>query len=297
MLYTNAYNCFNLPHKPFLNFSSMEKKNTRIFISYAHDNTVHEQRALELADLLCSNYLDCNIDQYVENDNPEKGWPHWMSMNLQKSDFVLVIASKKYLERYSDEEKDGTGLGAKWESIITEGMIYNNDFKNMTFIPVFFSKDDQKYIPTFLNIFTHYDLSDERSFGTLLKRLKGELKSKKPKLGVMPNISADSPLAKHLQIATEEVILESPTLPDIPEFTSNMKPGRKIMQAFYSLTLTRRFAIAEELGLIEGNESVTSPDADQVCAKFLIRAKEQDLLARLWSILFTDESTDPNPFK
>ncbi|MBW8683513.1 SEFIR domain-containing protein [Chitinophaga rhizophila] len=275
----------------------METKTTRVFISYAHDNKIHEQRALELADLLCSNYLDCNIDQYVENDNPEKGWPHWMSMNLQKSDFVLVIASEKFFERYSDLEKDGSGLGAKWESILTEAMIYNNDGKNMTVIPVFFSRDDKKFIPPFLNLYTHYDLSDKESFGTLLKRMKGELKPKKPKLGQIPNISADSPLAKHLPVAAEEIISESPTLPDIPEFTSNMKPGRKIMQAFYSLTLTRRFAIAKQLGLIEENESINSPDADELCAKFLIRAKEKDLLASLWSILFTDESTDPNPFK
>jgi hypothetical protein len=258
----------------------IEELNTdKVFVSYAHDTPEHEEKVLSLCNDLCYHYIDCNCDQFVEDGNPERGWPAWMEENLRISKFVLVVASEKYLTRFENKEKDGVGLGAKWESILSAGEIYENDFKNMKYIPVYFGIDNKKYIPTFLKPFTHYDLSNVDRLKELRLRLKGQLPKQKPVLGP-PQIKNDS---------------QNETLPTIPEFTNDMKPGMKILQAFFVLPLTTRFQIALELGLVENGENYNDKNADELCGKFLIRAKERNILAQLWTKLF-NETVDPNPF-
>ncbi|WP_316801596.1 SEFIR domain-containing protein [Pedobacter frigidisoli] len=265
-----------------------------VFISYAHDTVAHEERVLELSDKLLSRYINSNCDQYVEDGNPERGWPNWMEENIRVSDFVLVVASERFLERFEGRAKAGTGLGAKWESTLTANEIYQNDSVNKKYIPVVFDSADKKFIPTFLQPFTYYNLSTEDDFALLLKRLKGELKNRKPKMGT-PHLVKKSDIGSLLEKKTTTEG-NSNTLPEIPQFTNDMKPGMKILQAFFVLPISNRFKIASDLNLVEIGETIEANNVDEISGRFLIRAKERNMLADLWSKLF-DENIDPNPFK
>ncbi len=269
----------------------MSKFVPKVFTSYAHDTPEHETAVLEFCDGLIENWVDCTCDQYVEDGNPERGWPNWMEENIRESDFVLVVASEKYLNRYEDKEEDGKGLGAKWEATLTVTEIYQNDFKNMKFIPVLLKAEDEKYIPTFLQQYTHYNISKADQLEALYKRLKRENISLKPALGSKrPKTSTAS-----LSVIVEN-IYEKISFPKLPQFTDDMKPGMKILQAYFLLPLTTRFKIANDLKLIEDGESYENSNAEELTGKFLVRAKERDMLADLWTKLF-NEKIEPNPFK
>jgi len=266
-----------------------------VFISYAHDNTAHEERVLAFSNKLLTHYINSNCDQYIEDGNPERGWPNWMEENIRVSDFVLIVASERYLERFEGRAKAGTGLGAKWESTLTVNEIYQNDSTNKKHIPIVFDAADKKYIPTFLQPFTYYNVSRDEDFTQLLKRLRGQLKNLKPKMGTPAPLEKKSDIDS-LTSKRETIQGNSNILPDIPQFTDDMKPGMKILQAFFVLPISNRFKIALDLNLVEEGETVDDKNIDEISGKFLIRAKERKVLAQLWSKLF-DENIDPNPFK
>src|SRR5690606_26034732 len=108
------------------------------------------------------------------------------------SEFVLVVASERFLERFEGRAKPGSGLGAKWESTLTANEIYQNDSVNKKYIPIIFNTAEERFIPTFLQPFTHYNISKDRDFTELLKRLRGQLKNRKPKMGVHPALEKKS---------------------------------------------------------------------------------------------------------
>ena len=54
----------------------------RVFISYSHDSTEHEQRVLALADQLRKDGIDAWIDQYVQD--PDEGWIKWMRTQVNR---------------------------------------------------------------------------------------------------------------------------------------------------------------------------------------------------------------------
>jgi len=271
---------------------SKESTPVPVFVSYAHDNDSHDKNVLDFCDELCFHYIDAHCDQYVEDGNPIHGWPHWMADNIRNSKFVLVVASEKYLLRYEGKEQDGVGLGGKWESVLSQNEIYQNDFKNSKFIPVIFCEADKKLIPDFLQPFTYYNLEKESDRDTLRKRIKGELVNRKPKLGQQ----AKRPISDKEKLTSHDSKHSTTTLPTLPLFTEDMKPGVKILQAFFVLPVIKRFKIAGDLGLINDGEKYDSPNVDKICGEFLIRAKQRNLLGDLWSKLF-NETIDPNPFK
>ena len=141
--------------------------------------------------------------------------------------------------------------------------------------------------------FTFYDLESAKDRDTLKQRIKGELVKRKPILGqkFKRPISDIETLSNHHAKST---VIE--TLPTLPLFTEDMKPGVKILQAFFILPIMTRFKIANDLGLVKDGETYISPNVDKLCGDFLIRAKEKNLLGDLWSKLF-NETIDPNPFK
>ena len=84
----------------------------RVFISYSHDSQEHADRVLALADRLRSDGVEAWIDQY--ESAPAEGWPRWMEEQINRVDFVLVVASRVYRARFDNGEAE-RGLGAAWE--------------------------------------------------------------------------------------------------------------------------------------------------------------------------------------
>ncbi|WP_298612956.1 toll/interleukin-1 receptor domain-containing protein [uncultured Thiothrix sp.] len=107
---------------------------TRLFISYSHDSEQHLQFVLELAERLLEDGFNCVLDFYLD-EAPEEGWRTWLEAELTEADFVLVICTPHYLERYqanklitADTEEFG-GL------VITEAL-YNAYAKQTKFVPI-----------------------------------------------------------------------------------------------------------------------------------------------------------------
>ncbi|HWK06223.1 MAG TPA: SEFIR domain-containing protein [Puia sp.] len=275
----------------------MSASSCRIFMSYAHDNDPHKQFVLDYSDSLINpGGIDCWIDRYMEDTDMPEGWPFWMHKQIQAAKYILVVCSPKYLARFDrDPSEDGKGNGVKFESTLMLNDIYQNGSLNAKFIPVFVWPEDVKTIPAILQNQTHYDLSDEQSREALYRRV-----TKQPRI-VRPQISEIISFAKGKEaedVTESKTSLLKVTIPDLPELSqfNNMKPGTKILQAFFALPVLARFHIAQSLGLLEKGESIESPNIDKLSALFLERAYKRGLMPDLWNKLF-DEAIDPNPFK
>lgn len=156
-------------------------KNPIVFISYSQDSLSFSDRVLEFSNKLRSEGIDAILDQYEEA--PPEGWPRWMENSIKNSDYVIVIGSQGYSQKIYSGDQSGKGLGVKWEGNIIYQMFYMSDSINEKFIPVVFSGDDVKYIPTPLQGSTYYNISNKSDFDRLYWRLRGVSSKNKPPLG------------------------------------------------------------------------------------------------------------------
>ncbi|NQZ09540.1 MAG: AAA family ATPase, partial [Algicola sp.] len=155
---------------------------TRILISYSHDSAEHDKRVLNLADRLCGNGIDTELDQYISG-TPSEGWPNWMTRIVKDVQFVLVVCTATYYKRATGEEKKGVGKGVKWESLLSSQAIYDNNSENKKFIPILFADGKYEYIPDPLRPVTHYYIDDDEQYQNLYRYLTDQPKAIKPKLG------------------------------------------------------------------------------------------------------------------
>lgn len=168
-------------------------KQSKVFISYTHDSLPHKTRVLELSERLRADGVDCNIDQYEVS--PPEGWPTWMRRQIKQSDFVLIICTEAYLNRYDKVADSGIGAGAKWEGAIITQELYEAEGRNTKFIPVVFARDDLKYIPVEMRGNTHYVLDSDAAYDDLYARLTEQPRTIKSDLGPLrqlPPLSKDS---------------------------------------------------------------------------------------------------------
>ncbi|MFP5436804.1 MAG: TIR domain-containing protein [Bacteroidia bacterium] len=266
-----------------------------VFISYAHDNESHKAKVLELANKLTMEGLDCWIDRYVEGSNPpERGWPQWMEEKIRLSDYVLVVPSPKYKARFEGTEKAGVGKGGKYESILILTQLYENETINKKFYSVVVNNGDEKNIIAPLLPFTRYNVTTANGYDILYGLLTNQSEIVRPKVGKIRKLYTKNDNESKTDFNSTE-LLHLRQLPEVPNFLADMNQNTKILQAFFSIPLTKRFQIARELGVVIDGENMENKP-DELSAQFLIRAKDRNLLADLWSKLF-DENIDPNPFK
>ncbi|HEX3875906.1 MAG TPA: FxSxx-COOH system tetratricopeptide repeat protein [Bryobacteraceae bacterium] len=152
---------------------------SRVFISYSHDSSGHEDRVLELSNRLRSEGLDCVIDQYEQS--PPEGWPKWCERQVEGAEFILVICTETYQRRFRGEETEGRGLGGTWEGHIITQDLYDAQGKNSKFIPVTFSLEELRFIPRLLKSATHYLL--DQDYDLLYRRLTDQPFTRKPEIG------------------------------------------------------------------------------------------------------------------
>jgi TIR domain len=127
----------------------------KVFISYSWDSEDHKKKVLSLAQALRDDGVHCTTDHYVMSPD---NWDRWMLDQIDESDFVLIICSERYYQRYRGKEEVNKGLGATWESTLIMGQIYDNQGKNGKFYPVFLTPPDRKIIPDGIRT-SFYDLS------------------------------------------------------------------------------------------------------------------------------------------
>jgi hypothetical protein len=127
----------------------------KVFISYSWDSEEHQKKVLGLAQALRDDGIDCMIDQFVLSPD---NWDRWMLDQIDESDFVLIVCSERYYQRYRGREEINKGLGVTWESTLIMERVYNSQGKNGKFYPVFFTSPNREIIPDGIRT-SFYDLS------------------------------------------------------------------------------------------------------------------------------------------
>ena len=105
-----------------------------------------------------------------------------MNDQIEMADFVLVVCTKTYENRFKGRGEPGKGLGAKWEGAIITQEIYEANSENTRFIPVIFSSEDLAYIPIVLRSATHYNPTT-KDYESLYRHLTNQPYTTKPELG------------------------------------------------------------------------------------------------------------------
>lgn len=145
----------------------------KVFISYAWEDALFSKKVLDFSNKLRKNGIDATIDQYEEN--PDMGWPIWMENQIESSDYVLVISTKTYLEKYKQIK---SGKGVSWEISSIYQSLYNLKGHNDKFIPVVFSEPDKDFVVKALQPYTIYNI--ETQFEKLKNRILGIPNVEKP---------------------------------------------------------------------------------------------------------------------
>lgn len=145
----------------------------KVFISYAWEGEELAEKILGFSNALRANGVDAIIDQYEEN--PDMGWPIWMEKQIELSDFVLVVSTKTYLDKFNQMCE---GKGVTWEVSSIYQSLYNLKGHNNKFIPVVFDDADKQYILKALQPYTSYNIKNQ--FNKLVNRIKGIANVEKP---------------------------------------------------------------------------------------------------------------------
>lgn len=153
----------------------------RIFISYSHDSDDHKEWVLSFATMLRQQGVDVVLDQW--DLKPGDDLPHFMETQLETADYVLMICTKKYVE------KSNAGIGG----VGYEKMIMTSSFlskiDNRKVIPIIRQNGTDER-PTFLKSKLYIDFSNDIDFKDNLEKLLRHLLNaplyKKPNIGSSP---------------------------------------------------------------------------------------------------------------
>jgi hypothetical protein len=161
-------------------------RSRRTFITYAHESTHFDKQVLDLADKLRALGVDSQIDQY--ESHPAKGWPRWMEDQFANADAIVVVASKKYLERYNQDS--GIGSGARFEATILRSKLMKNGVSFQKTAVALIDKSDEVYIPNLLHGCQRYVVSNSIGFENLYRWLTDQPAVIAPKLGFVQKLSS-----------------------------------------------------------------------------------------------------------
>jgi hypothetical protein len=162
----------------------------KVFISYAHeaDNPAHSAKVRAFADRLKSLGLEVLID--LDDPDPQLPWTLWMEKQLRAADWVLMVCTKTYWQRFYDEER-GQSYGVRWEGMLIRTLIGVEKEQWKKYKPVLFEGGMVDSIPTPLRDRTHYEIKsfvpEDRGFADLVRAftgrdIKSEATSDRPRL-------------------------------------------------------------------------------------------------------------------
>ena len=161
----------------------------QVFISYAHDDGVHEERVRDFWLFLRGQGVDAQLDLLAAEQRMD--WAQWMTLQVREAQWVLVIASPQYRRRAEGDAPPGEGRGVQWEARLIREVFYTNQKTGLRrVLPVVLPDCSADDIPFWLAPVsaTHYLVSDYSVAGaeTLLRVLTGQPRETEPPLGVAP---------------------------------------------------------------------------------------------------------------
>jgi len=156
----------------------------KVFISYSHDSTEHNDWILKFATILRERGIDAILDQW--DLHPGDDIPHFMERHLDTADYVLMICSENYVKKANE----GTG-GVGYEKMILTSSLLSKINGNKI-IPVI-RQNGSTICPTFFKTKKYIDFSIDSEFeykiDELLRTLLKAPLRKKPEIGKNPYIS------------------------------------------------------------------------------------------------------------
>lgn len=171
------------------------------------------------------------------------------------------------------EEEPGKGLGVKWEGGIIYQHLYNAGMEGQKFIPVVFDPADQSAIPSPLQAFTHYNVSEPSRYERLYGRLTDQPAISKPELGnkralpqkpvkTNPKLFLTSPIDIELWNEAKwraTFFIIAPTIPPVLGLAFlNPQPARNIFERWHERYGERDLYEEVRISIIEG----AIPDLD-----------------------------------
>ncbi|MEU6374342.1 toll/interleukin-1 receptor domain-containing protein [Streptomyces sp. NPDC046909] len=150
----------------------MDDDDGRVLISYSHDSEEHRIAVRNLTQRLRDAGVGAWIDQFDEHRPPESWW-QWMRQRLEKAEFVLVVVTATYVERFNGESPAGVGSGVRWEGGWITADLYHGRRDRAKFLPVVLRREDLALIPYPLNGTASYVVGDgeDTDFHKLVRTL------------------------------------------------------------------------------------------------------------------------------
>ena len=112
-----------------------------------------------------------------------EGWPRWMDRKIREAGFVLMVCTEPYFKRVSGTEEPGVGHGVRWEGNLIYQHIYDSGTLNERFVPMVFSANDMRFVPTPMRGATAFVLDSKDGYERLYARLTRQGRVPKPPLG------------------------------------------------------------------------------------------------------------------
>lgn len=184
----------------------MMHKPPRVFISYSHDSEAHRDLVLGLANRLRNDGVESWIDQYVPGGSPMQGWLQWMKTEIEQADFVLLVCTPQYLQRFNGKDTEG-GRGVNFEAVIISQTLYNHYYRNPKFIPVLPPQGCFEHLPLELQAYSAYNLDTD--YQDLYRLLTGQPKVTPPPVGQVVQLPEKTNPAFLPSLSIESAYLQS----------------------------------------------------------------------------------------
>ncbi|MBB5958000.1 hypothetical protein FHS29_004608 [Saccharothrix tamanrassetensis] len=159
----------------------------RVFVSYAHDSEEHKELVLRFVTFLrVEAGVDAHFDRWYEGKRQD--WSLWAIDQLEKADFILVIASPAYKRRAEGAGPPHEGRGSRFEAaIIRDNLTRDLPAETARVLPVVLPGRSVDEIPVFLGAHsrTHYVVSEFTLAGmeSLLVAFTGSPRYEMPQRG------------------------------------------------------------------------------------------------------------------
>lgn len=191
----------------------------RVFISYAQHTLAHSARVLALALALRDCGIAVELDEFHKNELID--WPRWCQERLraENSDWVLMICSQPYRDRFEQRVDPHTGRGAFWEGALIDDELYEAK-TNRRFVPVLLDDEPEDAIPGIVRGWTWFRVRDldvhAPGFGDLYRLLTGQPSIAMPPLGNLVDLGSGFARCEQPSVPPASPAAERRPLPQPP---------------------------------------------------------------------------------
>jgi hypothetical protein len=181
-----------------LGSSEAETKAPTAFVSWAHSGRetptevaqAWAERVYEFALALIANGIETTLDLF-RADDATVNWQTFGPQAIQDSDFVFLVVSKEWAERYEGTNDPTEGAGAAREAASLKGVYdKNQDVAQRRFKIVLLADEELDVVPNELVGLSRFRVrtgtADDRGVTDIVRMVTGQASYPKPDLGPVP---------------------------------------------------------------------------------------------------------------